>query len=63
MLAFIKNVARASSPKSTEVKPLALRALSPRETEIVSGGLNPQPLPPRTQLASGATGGGGAGRF
>ncbi len=52
MLAFIKTLVRAASANSTEVKPievksLALRTLSLQETEIVSGGINPQPLPPR----------------
>ncbi len=57
MIAFIKTLARVASAKpmevkstevkSPEVKPAALRALSLQETEIVSGGLNPQPLPPR----------------
>ena len=46
MIAFIKTLAGASSPKSAEVKPAALRALSLQETEIVSGGFNPQPEPP-----------------
>ena len=46
MFAFIKTLVRATSAKSIEVKPAALRPLSQQETEIVSGGLNPQPLPP-----------------
>ena len=59
MLAFIKKLARVSSPSSTGVKPGALRALSVQETEIVSGGLNPQPLPPGILRAFGDGGGSG----
>jgi hypothetical protein len=58
MRAFIKTLARASAPKSTEVKPVALRALSLQETEIVSGGLNPQPLPPGLHASNLGSGGG-----
>jgi hypothetical protein len=39
MIAFIKTLARASSPKPAEIKPAALRTLSVKETEVVSGGL------------------------
>jgi hypothetical protein len=59
MLAFIKILVRASSTKPTEVKTAALRALSVQETEIVSGGLNPQPLPPGILRAFGDGGGSG----
>ena len=67
MLAFIKSLTRSSS-KSTEAKPAAIRALSPQETEIVSGGFNPQPEPPRGVQNFGLVvgtlfgGGGGSGR-
>jgi hypothetical protein len=58
MLAFIKTLARACLPKATEAKPAPIRALAPQETEIVSGGFNPQPDPPGDRFLHGDVGAG-----
>ena len=49
MLALIRTLVRAASIEA-EAKTSASRTLTLQETEIVSGGFNPQPDPPGAGL-------------